>query len=412
MPAIRKDSRFFVESDIDTYLGTEMKIKIQQFLFNKNHSWAIVGQNIGRALLKKGHDVHFISTDGVQEKFIPPDLKSYIREKPQGTYDAQISYTAMKNFPAFLKNGNKNRIGIWNFETTILPPGFAKYYKFTDKFCPSSKFAAKIFSDNGVPENHIEVVPHGINVEEYRSFERYPLKTQKRYKILANIAQPHVRKNIDGLFESYGMAFNKNDDVCLVAKVSAKKIPSPQVIKARTSRGIRKQQQKQSEKKDKISQFDVDFYSIYNAFCNKYPNHAEVEIINEFVPSMVPIYNVCDIVYSVTHAECFWLPGLEGMATNNLIIAPNWGGQLEYMNEGNSLLIDGKEGRAPKKMQYWVPSPYAATFIPDLDDAAAKLQQGVREYDTLMTKFRPGMNEQLTRLTWNNVSQMILDLME
>jgi len=388
-----------------------MKIKIQQFLFGANHSWAIVGQNIGRALLKKGHEVHFVSTDGIKEEFIPPDLKAYIKEKPVGKYDAQISYTAMKNFPAFLQHGDKNRFGIWNYESTIIPPGFAKYYQCTDKFLPSSEFAAKIFSDNGVPKDHIEVVPHGINVEEYMSYDVYPLKTKKNYKILANIAQPHVRKNIDGLFESYGMAFTKDDDVCLVAKVSVKKIPPQKTINVKSQRGARKQQQKlQDKQKDKLNQFDVDFYGIYNSFCKKYPNHAEVEIINEFIPSMVPLYNAIQIVYSVTHAECFWLPGLEGMATNNLIIAPNWGGQLEYMNEDNSLLIEGKEIRAPKKMQYWVPSHYAATFLPSLDDAVAKLQMAVGNYDNLMKKFKPGMHEQLTRLTWDNVASMILNL--
>jgi len=387
-----------------------MKIKIQQFLFGKNHSWAVVGQNIGRALLKKGHEVHFVSTDGIKEKFIPEDLKPHIKEKPQGSYDMQISYTAMKNFPAFLSSGDKNRFGIWNYETTIIPPGFAKYYKFTDKFLPSSEFAAKIFIDNGVPSDYVRVIPHGINVQEYLSYDVYPLKTKKRYKILANIAQPHVRKNIDGLFESYGMAFTQDDDVCLVAKVSAKRLaPTPQIT-ARTRRGARKQQAKQQLDDNRTRGFEVDFFDIYNKFCKKYPKHAEVEIINEFVPSMVSIYNACDIVYSVTHAECFWLPGLEGMATNNLVIAPNWGGQLEYMNEDNSLLIAGKEGRAPKKMQYWVPSPYAVTFLPDLDDSVAKLQMAVGNYENLMKKFKPGMKEQLERLTWENVAGKILDL--
>lgn len=358
-----------------------MKICWEGFL-GTNHSWSICGQNISRALIKKGHEVHLRSTNGYDH--FPKDLKPFVKNTLDNNYDMQLSYTAMRNFHKYLSHGTKNRFAIWNFETTVLPVGFAKYYKFTDKMIPSSAFSKKIFVDNGVPDEHVVVVPHGINTEEYSSKEVHSLKTKKTYKILANIAQPHIRKNIDGLLESFGRAFTKADDVCLVIKVS---------IPAKTK-----------------NSFDVDFWDIYNKFCKKYPKRAEVEIITNFLDSMVPLYNACNIVFSTTHAECFWLPGLEGMATNNLIIAPNWGGQLEYMNKNNSLLIEGKEIRAPRKMQYWSPSPYAKTFDPDIDDAAAKLKLAVNNYESLMKEFKPGIDEQLKRLTWDNVADQILGL--
>ena len=388
-----------------------MKIKIHQFL-SGNHSWSIVGQNIARALINQNHEVHLKSTNGMEH--FPEDLKPYIKEKLDNSYDMCLSYTAMKNFPNLLQNGDK-KYGVWNYESTILPSGFAKYYKFTDQMLPSSSFAKKVFQDNGVPETHLTVVPHGINVGEYSSKEVYPTKSQKKRKILANIAQPHIRKNIGGLFESFGRAFTKDDDVCLACKVHVKKIQRD-TLRVRHHRAARKLNNKRQaadqkkDRKDQVMAFDVDFWKHYNEFIKKFPNHAEVEIITEFLPSMVPLYNACDIVYSVTHAECFWLPGLEGMATGNMIIAPNWGGQLEYMNKDNSLLIEGKEGRAPREMQYWTQSPYAATFIPDLDDAAAKLHQAVNNYDELMTKFKPGMQAQLTRLTWDNVASQIVSM--
>lgn len=387
-----------------------MKIKIQQFL-GENHSWSVVGQNIARALIRQDHEVHLKSTNGY--KFFPQDLVPNIKEELDKDYDMQISYTAMRNFPNLLDQKGKNKYGIWNFETTILPPGFAKYYRFCDKMLPSSPFAKKVFQDNGIPEDHLIVVPHGINVQEYSSKEIYNTKTERKRKVLANIAQPHIRKNINGLFESYGRAFTKDDDVCLVCKVSIKKKDKPQEVKTRSRRAAKKLQNKQQQsqnKKNKTMAFDIDFWGYYNDFVKRFPNHADIEVITDFLPSMTPLYNACDIVYSVTHAECFWLPGLEGMATDNLIIAPNWGGQLEYMNSDNSLLIEGKEIRAPRAMQYWVPSPYAAMFKPDLDDAAKKLQYAVKNYDELMAKFRPGMQEQLTRLTWDNVAKQIVAL--
>jgi glycosyltransferase involved in cell wall biosynthesis len=385
---------------------------MEQFL-GTNHSWSIVGQNIARALVNKGHEIHLRSTNGYD--CFPNDLKQYVKPTLDNNYDAQISYTAMINFSKYLSHGIKNRFGIWNFETTVLPSGFAKHYKATDKMLPSSGYAKEVFVQNGVPTKHAIVVPHGINVQEYASTDTQTLRTGKRFKILANIAQPHVRKNIDGLFEAYGRAFTKDDDVCLVVKVSAKKsIHAPQPKKtARSQRAAMKMQKKMhNQQVEKKNLFDVDFWEIYNRFRKEYPKHAEVEIITDFLDSMVPLYNACNIVFSTTYAECFWLPGLEGMATDNLVIAPNWGGQLEYMNEDNSLLIEGKETRAPKKMQYWAPSPYAKMFTPNIDGAAEKLQMAVKDYDQLMEKFKPGMAEQLERLTWDNVVDQIVELCE
>src|SRR5690606_1540073 len=105
-----------------------MRIKIQQFLFGKNHSWSLVSANIGRALLKLGHDLDFVSTDGFVEKYCPQDLRPHakltavssdgiIKEVEKlGAYDCQISYTAPHNWPGYLRNSSKNRFAIWNYE--------------------------------------------------------------------------------------------------------------------------------------------------------------------------------------------------------------------------------------------------------------------------------------------------------
>lgn len=362
-----------------------MKIKIQQFL-NANHSWSHVGKDIGRAFLKYGHEVHFLPTD--KGNCFPKDLHSHVVKRPEPPYDLQLSYTAMHNFPVYLGYGNKNRFGIWNYESTIIPANLVKYINNCDLMLPSSNFSKEVFMKNKIPEKKMVVVPHGINKEEYASKEIYPLKTKARVKFCANIAQPHIRKNIPGLFEAWGKAFDKKDDVCLVMKVVIKNL-------------------KTAEKKQ---QFDVDYYKIFNKFKKKYPNHAEIEVVKDFLPSMVPLYNAVDVVFSLTFAECFWMPGLEGLATDNIILAPRYGGQLDFLNDKNSILIEGKVGRAPRALQYWAASPYAEVFVPDVDDAAEKMRHIYQHYDNLKEKFRPYMKDQVDRLTWGNVAKQILEL--
>lgn len=360
-----------------------MKVCLQQFL-GKNHSWSIVGQNIARSLLKQGHEVHLNSTNGYEH--FPKDLVSNVNLKLDKDYDMQISYTAMKNFPHYLSHGDKNRFGIWNYETTVLPYGFSKYYQYTDLMMPSSNFSKKIFADSNIPESHMVVIPHGADLDAFKTNVKYPVKTKKKFKILANIAQPHIRKNIPGLLEVYGKAFTKKDDVCLIAKVSIKK--------------------------EVEMQFDVDFNMLLKSFKRKYPNHAEIEIITEFIPNIAELYNSCDAVFSMTHAECFWLPGIEGMAAGKLVIAPNYGGQLDFMSGDNSLLIPGKTICSPKNMQYWTTSPFAAMFEPDINAAVTLLQQANTDYSSLMQKFSPEMKKAVDVYSWDNVAVKITELCE
>lgn len=354
-----------------------MKVCMEQFL-GSNHSWSIVGQNIARALIKSDHDVHLKSTNGYEH--FPKDMEHAIRLKLDSNYDMQISYTAMKNFPYNLSHGSKNRFGIWNYETTVLPFGFTKYYKATDKFLPSSNFSKEIFMKNGVPENHMMVIPHGVNIEAFKTKTKYPLKTKKKLKILANIAQPHIRKNIPGLLKSFGLAFTKSDDVCLVLKISVKK---------------------------QVNSFDVDFNKILQAFKTKFPNHAEIEIVTNFISDIVELYNSCDVVFSMTHCECFYLPGIESMAAGKITVAPNYGGQLDFMNSGNSLLVNGKIVASPKAMQYWTSSPYAAMFDPDVDHAAQLLRNCYNNYEELIKQFGEEMTKTVQVYTWDNVVKMI-----
>jgi glycosyltransferase involved in cell wall biosynthesis len=365
-----------------------------------NHSWSIVAQNISRELIKLGHDVDLFSTNGNQ--YFPEDLKPYLKgylqedmplnefnyvdlvsSKLDTNYDMQLSYTALRNFCNYFSRGNKNRFGIWNYETTVLPKAFAKFGQCVDKVLPSSNFSKKIFTDNGMAEDHQVMIPHGIHLDRFQNLGKFPLKTYKKYKILCNIAQPHLRKNIPGLLKTWGKAFTKNDDVCLVLKIS-KKSPNPQ--------------------------FDVPFNSIFNDFKSTYKNHAEIEIIDEFITDIETLYNACDVVMTMTHAECFWMPGLEAMAANKIVLAPRYGGQLDYMNDDNSILIDGKLIRADNRMQYWEPSPYAAVFDPDTDQAAAKLKNVIANYDDYLKKFSPKMKELLPSYSWTKVAERIVGL--
>jgi glycosyltransferase involved in cell wall biosynthesis len=376
-----------------------MKICWFGFL-GRNHSWSIVAQNLSRELLRLGHHVDLFSTNGVQH--FPDDLKPYLKghleegqpvlpekfeeligSKLDKQYDMQLSYTALKNFGHYFIRGDKNRFGIWNYETTVLPTAFAKYHQYVDKLLPSSNFSKKIFVDNGIPENKQIVVPHGIHLDRFMNLGAYPLKTKKKYKILANIAQPHIRKNIPGLLKAYGKAFTKKDDVCLILKIS---------------------------KRTAKNEFEINFDETFKQFKNTFKNHGDVEIIDTFIVDIETLYNACDAVITMAHSECFWMPGLEAFAANKIVVAPRYGGQLDYMNDENSILIGGREIRADNRMQYWEASPYAKAFDPNVDECATKLKDLIANYGDYVKKFSPKMQEIIPEYTWRKAAQNIVGL--
>jgi glycosyltransferase involved in cell wall biosynthesis len=381
---------------LEADIKDNMRIKIQQFLFGQGaHSWALVGKNIGRALIHLGHEVDFVSTDGFEDKFCPNDLKPFVKKDPVGEYDCQISYTAPHNWPNYLSYGKKNRFAIWNYEYnnkkvdqgyTALLQGFGKYYKNTDMVLPSSNFTKEVFKSMMIPEDKMVVIPHGIDLEQFSTTKKFPLKTKKSKKILLNIAQPHRRKAIPLALEAFGKAFTKDDDVCLVAKVF--------------------------KQNNKGQAFDVDFTGMYKTFETKYPKHAEVEFVHNYIDNIAEIYNSCDVNFSATYAECWHLPSLEALACGLINVVPRYGGQLDFCDDFNSLLIDGNVVRAPRDHQYWKFNPFAVHFQIDTNDAAQKLRWAVHpeEGKVLKEKFVSSMSETAQKFSWENAVRKILDL--
>jgi glycosyltransferase involved in cell wall biosynthesis len=324
---------------------------------------------------------------------LAPNLIGYedngktVGKKPSDIYDMQLSFTALKNFPLYLKHGIKNRFGLWCFEfegKNTLPDGFAKNYKFCDKLIAPSEHAKQVFVDSMIPANHIEIIPYGVDNDFIQGTDTYQLKTNKKFKVLCNIAQPHLRKNIPGILDAWGKAFTKKDDVVLVLKIA---------------------------KINKINQpFEVNVNNIFAAFEKKYPDHAEILKISDFLPSMAPLYRACNALLSLSHAESFLMPALEALASKKILIVSNHGGQTDFCKTTNSLLVNGKLIKANPNMLYWQSKNNAFVFDPNTDHAAEQLQIAFRKENELLNSFDKSFNEIRYNYTWDKVTNKLLEL--
>lgn len=371
-----------------------MKILIKQFL-SKNHSWSHTAYGLATSFKNQGHQVDLFSTNGIEH--LPPHLKEnligYVEENqsqvygriPSNDYDIAYSYTAMKNFQQYLSHG-RVKLGVFCYEwlgKNILPNGFAKAYRNCDYVCPPSEFAKKGFMDSGIPESSIKVIPHGINVENYQKTTTIDLKTNKKFKILANIAQNHKRKNIPGLLEAYGKAFTNKDDVCLILKAKEKPLTQP---------------------------FDVSVNSCIQDFKRKYPNHAELKLFSQYLDDVSDLYRSVDCLYTLSYCEAYYIPGIEMLAAGKMNIASSWGGQLDFLNDTNSLLVTGSEVRADPTSMYWESKPNAIWFKPNIDDAVDKLRWAYHNHETFNEKVKLQMLSIHEKYSWNNIANQFLDL--
>jgi glycosyltransferase involved in cell wall biosynthesis len=350
------------------------------------HSWSQVAQNLSREFIRSNYEIDLFSTNGI--KHFPDDLKSnliaYVEDNKvlskelenNKTYDVQCSYTAMSNFKNYFSKGDQNRLGIWCYEFSgknALPTGFAKNHLFVDYILPPSVHAKQVFIDSGIPERKVKIVPHGYGEEFINRTNKLNI-TKDQFVIGVNIAQPHLRKNISGIIESYFKAFTKKDDVVMLFKVS----------------------------KSTTNKFDVDFDAVLNSYKAKYKNHPKIIVLSDYIEYISDFYRECDCILSLSHAESFLFPALEALVSKKILICSGYGGQLDFCNKNNSFQVPGKLIRANPNMLYWEQKPNTIVFEPDVSSAVDLLRLAYLNKDKISKDFDQEYNKIISEYTWNN----------
>lgn len=352
-----------------------------------NHSWGSVAQNFSRQFKKMGHQVDIFSTNGL--KHLPADLSENIighhpdndfdpnhisGKLPEKNYDMSFSFTMMRNFRKHLQYSETNKFGIWCYEwENYFPPGLVKYEEFADIILPCSEHAKKVFLDAKVPEEKLKVLPYGVGKEFYQ-FNNLDLNTKKT-KYLTVMASTDGRKNIEGLFAAWSQAFTNKDNVIWIIKIP------------------------------KTAKIQKEFYSILNSYKKSNKNMAEIRVMSEFIDNMQDLFFASDIYFSLSKAESFLIPALESVLAGKPVIASNHGGALDFLNENNSWLVDGKMLVAPQHEVYYAEGHCTARwFEPSIKDAVKKLRQSAIDYKDKTEHMKQFHDRYKQKYDWANLS--------
>lgn len=360
-----------------------LKIRSQGML-GTHHSWAVVMRNLLTQFQVLGHKLYLSSTNGTS--LIPPKLFQRLNSKITDP-DLDICYTAPQNFPIRFKPNSRLKMAIYNYETSHLPHIWRNKIKHLDYVLPSSNFSREVFINSGWPEQKCVVVPHGINPEDFKNEKVHQLFFKDEFKFL-NVSIPHYRKNIPILLNAYFSAFSNQDEVCLVLKT--------------------KLDQKRKYR------FEIDLRQEIIKVQKKYKDRPgglpKIEIVQDRLSSMIPLYNACHVLVSASSAEGFGMPLLEGLAAGKVVISPRCTGQLDFLNDQNSLLVDVQEIEAGVEYQYWQPTIGATTYLPNKDSLADAMIKSYQQYDQLKSAFRAESIRKVKQFTWEAAAKKILDL--
>lgn len=393
-----------------------MKIRIHGMV-GTNHSWSITTLAYVRAMVEiGGHDIYIKSTNGLEH--FPNDLKhlllpGYHGHLSQGPtdyttvegeqivvqpanplpeiedknrpYDLEICYTIPYQGPRRFYPDSRCRAIIWNFESSILPSGWQRYMDSIDYILPSSQYSYDILAANGFQKEKMLVVPHGVDTRIFNlSIPPFQLKTQKKVKFL-HCARPHDRKLHRRVIRGYLDTFSGDDDVCLVLKTSFIK-PDPNKT------------------------FEVDVQKILEEEYFGRSNPPEIEVIDQYIEHIGSLYTACDCSVSMSSCEGFYLPGLEAMACGCLNILPRHGGQLQYVNDSNSLLVNTGEMKAPITQQYWTAHPDSVVGDPDINHYKELLRYIYENTEKEKERVREAAKKTVKEFNWHNMTKLILDL--
>lgn len=236
---------------------------------------------------------------------------------PAGTTVLHVPGYAVAPVP-----GARNTVVRTMFETDDLPPDWVSRINTVDEVWVPSTFNAGTFRDAGV-RVPIHVVPGGVDTDHFRpGLPPLPIPGVQGTVFLAVFEWSH-RKAPDLLLRAWSEAFRPDSAVTLVLRC----FPRSQFDGDST--------------KEVEALVDAEL----TAFGATRKDVAPIVVLgDQLSPGMMPrLMNAANVFIGVSRGEGSGRPQLEAMSCGLPVIATRWSGNLDFMDNDNSLLIDVDE---------------------------------------------------------------------
>ncbi|MBN8201194.1 MULTISPECIES: glycosyltransferase family 4 protein [Bacillaceae] len=204
---------------------------------------------------------------------------------------------------------NRYNIGYWHWELEKLPGTWLKSLRLINEVWVPSSFTSNVISSR--TRKPVITIPHSIFVEIPSVITRKDFNLPENkflFFTMFDVSSTLGRKNPMAVIDAFKMAFpGKNHSVALAIKIN---------------------------NGSNSSQLEV-----LKQKCEEYQNIIFIDKVLDRKTVNGLLY-VSDSYVSLHRSEGFGLPLAEAMFLGKPVIATNWSGNLEFMNNNNSCLVD------------------------------------------------------------------------
>lgn len=260
--------------------------------------------------------------------------------------------------PNYERENNKFDKVIINtvFETTKVPDEWFPNVNNADAVICPSKQNVEAFRNSGITPP-IYLAPHGADTKTFKASNKpFPLNVKDKFNFLSVFQWQH-RKGPDILLRAYWEEFSPKDKVNLIIKSYW------------GNDGIKKNQ------RALISQ--VAQYKNKLGFKNTAQIHFSPSLFSD--EDLKGLYTLSDCFVLPSRGEGVGLPYIEALSSSIPVIATNWGGQIDFLNEGNSYLVDYELKTTDYNNGYHVAPNFAQVFTHDMEWAEPNVKDLCRK---------------------------------
>ncbi len=344
--------------------------------FDTSYSLAILNRNYAIAMHDYGQSVSLVSTDGLGDFEPNPEFLSKNKIIKHlynnGKKNENDFFICSRNlYPPRVNDvaGSINILHSYGWEESEFPQKWVKEFnEYLQGVSVMSEQVKKILIDNGV---NLPIAVTGLGLDHLSKIETTNdlyIKA-KKFKIL-HISSCFPRKGIDILLKAYKNAFTSNDDVSLIIKTF-----------------------------DNVhNDIDIQLHELRKSY-SLFPDVIVIkEDLNE--NQIKSLYLQADLLVAPSRGEGFGLPIAEAMFLGVPVITTNWGGQLDFVNNHNSWLIDfdfvSTTSHFKLDMSYWAE--------PSVKHLSSLLKNFPRlSSDEIEKKITNAKNE-IEKLKWSKVA--------
>ena len=252
------------------------------------------------------------------KKLLPHDVRRKLEAMRHNRLDLSRSvfFQSCPGGDLDLTMRGRAQIGHTTFETDRLPDGWAERCQAMDEVWFPASFFGDVLARAGVEDSKMRVMGRGLDADLYRP-DATPLEIpQTRGFNFLSVFDWHDRKAPDLLLRAYLTEFRADEDVALIVKTYQ--------INSGTM-----------DLEAEIAEF------IERRMGMTLEQTPPIILLNGFLPNveMPRLYAAANAFVLPTRGEGFG-PFMEPMACGCPVIATRWSGQLDYLNDENSFLVD------------------------------------------------------------------------